>query len=162
MENSNNENYTSEMRLGFAFMQTQNAHPFQNFLKKIEMDETNNKLLLTFSKFASKPVEIDFKNQNVKLPSNKVTPFKKFITVTYEFVKDKKAVALKVFRFDNGKLYKGIKYFSSNELDKVQMINFLNLDYEKYMKASKKMEKNDTKYAYPIPDFYKNYISSGK
>ncbi len=153
-----NSNFSSEMKLGFGFFQSQNDNPFQNFLKKIEVDDSTNKLTLTFSKFADKPIIIDFNNQKMKLPSNIEKAFNKFITVTYEYLSDKKSVVLKTFRFDNGKLYKGIKYFNVDDLNHIKLTNFLNIYYNNYLKASKKIMENDSNYVYPVPDFYKNCL----
>jgi hypothetical protein len=159
MENNDvskvNSDFTSDMKLGFCFFQAQNDNPFQNFLKKIEVDDSTNKLTLTFSKFANKPIVIDFNNQKMKLPSNTEKAFNKFISVTYEYIADKKSVVLKTFRFDKGKLYKGIKSFDFNDLTHVKLTNFLNIYYDNYLKASRKITENDTNYVYPVPDFYK-------
>jgi hypothetical protein len=148
--------FTSDMKLGFCFFQAQNDNPFQNFLKKLEVDESSNKITLTFSKFADKPIVIDFNNKKMRLPSNTEKTFNKFISVTYEYVENTKSVVLKTFRFDKGVLYKGIKCFDS--LDHVKLVNFLNIYYENYLKASRKVTDNDTEYVFPVPDFYKTCL----
>jgi len=105
-----NESYSSEMDMGFGYVQIQDNEFLRNFLQKIEVNESNEQLILTFSKFADKPVTIDFKNQQMKLPFNNVKSFKKLVSVTYEYIKDKKSVVMKTFRFEKGKLHRGIKY----------------------------------------------------
>jgi hypothetical protein len=153
--------YSSDMKLGFGFMQVQDNHPFQNFLQKMEVDEKESKLTLTFSKFNHKPVVIDFKSQKMILSSENQTSFKKFISVTFEYVKEKKAVALKTIRFNKGKLEKGIKYLSIDDAKHVKLINFLEIYENNYTKTSQKLVDNDADYVFPIPDFYRTCLTVG-
>ena len=128
--------YSSDMHYGFGFMQVQNDDPFQNFLKKIEIDEENEKLTMTFTKFASHPIVFDFKNQKMTLPSRKEKAFDKFMTVTFEYCKEKKAVAIKTFNFNKKHLEKGIKYVNVENLQDIKMTNFLNIYSDNYIKTS--------------------------
>jgi hypothetical protein len=157
-ENLSNENlnFSSEMNHGFGFIHTQNEEPYRNFLKKIEVDETNEKLTLTFSRFADKPIVIDFKNKVMMLSPKQQKPFKKFLLVTYEYLHEQKAVALKTFRFDKEILFKGIKYFKLEDMKNIKLTNFLDIYDYNYEKASIKVMKNDLNYKYLIPDFYKS------
>jgi hypothetical protein len=156
-----NLNFSSEMKLGFAFIHTQNVQPYRNFLKKIEVDETNEKLILTFTKFAKTPIVVDFKNKIMTFATKKRKPFNKFILVTYEYVQDKKAVALKTFRFDKDKLSRGIKYFKKEDMKNARLTNFLDIHDDIYDKASRKLIENDLNYIYHIPDFYSCFLQAG-
>ena len=80
--------YSSDMKLGFGFLQAQNLSPFQNFLKKIEIDEENEKLTMTFTKFEASPIIFDFKNQKMTLPSKRQKTFDKFVTVTLSIARN--------------------------------------------------------------------------
>lgn len=158
MEKNIVSTYTSDMNYGFGFIQVEEDTPFQNFMRKIEVDEENNKLSMTFSKMASHPLIIDFKNKKMTLPSNRQKDFDKFISVTFEYCKEKKAVIVKTFFYHKGKLNKGIKYLSLEEIKRVKLTNFLNIYSNNYFKTSKKLIENDEKYIIPIPDFYKTFF----
>jgi hypothetical protein len=158
MEKKNVSTYSSDMDYGFGFIQVQENEPFRNFMRKIDVDEENNKLSMTFSKLAPNPLIIDFNNKKLTLPSNQQKDFNKFFTVTFEYCKEKKAVIVKTFNYNKGKLDKGIKYLSLEEIKKVKLTNFLNIYSDNYFRISKKLIENDEKYIVPIPDFYKTFF----
>jgi hypothetical protein len=151
--------FTSEMRYGFGFMQIQNDDPFQNFMKKIEVDETNEKVTMTFTKLANSPIVIDFRNKKLTLPSNREKNFDKFLTVTFEYCREDRTVIVKTFRYYKGKFEKACKRLSIDDLKHVKPTNFLNIYSDNYFKTSKKLIENDSDYMFPIPDFYKLCVS---
>jgi hypothetical protein len=155
-----NSAYSSDMKLGFAFFKVENLEPFQNFLKKIEIDEDNEKLTMTFTKFEANPIIFDFKNQKMTLPSNRQKPFDKFMTVTFEYCRESKSVLIKTFSYNNKHLDKGMKRIKIEDLKNIKLTNFLNIYSENYFKTSKKLIENNSSYIIPIPDFYKPCFNS--
>lgn len=162
MEKKIQNDYSSDMKFGFGFVQVQNYDPFQNFLKKIEVDEENNKLYLTFTRMQQSPLIIDFSNKKMTLPSHREKNFDKFMTVTFEYCREKKAIVLKTFNYQKGVLKKGLKYINVDDLQKVKLTNFLNIYSDNYFKTSKKLIDNDADYVFPIPDFYKKCVLQNK
>ncbi|MBP7497605.1 MAG: hypothetical protein KA792_08090 [Bacteroidales bacterium] len=155
-----NNNFNSEMKLGFGFMQIQEDETFQNFLKKMEFNEENDQLKLVFSKFADKPVVIDFKKATMRFSNNSEKPFKKFFTVTYEYVQETKTIVIKTLKYIKGNFQKGIIEFNINDTEHLKLKNFIEIDSNNYMKTSKNIIEHNNSFSYMIPDFYKCCLQS--
>jgi hypothetical protein len=145
---------SKDMKLGFGFLQLDNLEPFQNFMKKILIDEDNKILMLIFKKFESSPMIIDYKNRKMIFPSKKEKPFSRFFSVTYEYSSEMRSVIIKTFSYINGNFQKGIRYINAENPKGFKLVNFLNIYSDNYLRTSRKLIENDEDYKMPVPDFY--------